>query len=289
MNKHNTKIIQNKLYEQIESIWQRKDEIQRGTKDFELAQHFIDVFIDKLDSGDEKVVEQKIEEGKTESRWITNEYAKKAIILKFKFFDSFVTNLPHINYFDKIESKFLNKKESYFQENKIRAVPSCYVRQGAYIGKNVILMPSFVNIGAYVNDGTMVDTWSTIGSCAYIGKNCHISGGVGIGGVLEPISQNPVIIEDNCFIGARSEIAEGVRVCEGSVISMGVFISASTKIVDRKTGAITYGVVPPYSVVIPGCISDKNNSAISINCAVIIKRVEESTRKKVSINEILRE
>ena len=280
MNKH-------ELYEQIYEIWQKKDEVKANSQDFLSAQKTIDLFIEELDAGRERV-STKITTPDSKSTWVTNECAKKAIILKFKFFDSFLTKLPHINHFDKINSKFLNKEWSYFEENKIRAVPNCYVRHGAYIGKGVVLMPSFVNIGAYIDEGTMIDTWATVGSCAQIGKNCHISGGTGIGGILEPISQNPVIIEDNCFIGARSEIAEGVVVREGSVISMGVFISSSTKIVDRSTGEITYGEIPPYSVVIPGSISDKNNFGLSLSCAVIIKKVDDSTRKKVSINEILR-
>lgn len=278
----------NELYEQIEDIWRKKDEIKIGSDEFLSAQKIVDLFMEKLDEGAERISEKIITQD-SKTNWKTNEVAKKAIILKFKIFDSFLTRFPHINYFDKINSKFLNKEKNYFEENKIRAVPNCYVRHGAYIGKNVILMPSFVNIGAYIDDGTMIDTWATIGSCAQVGKNCHISGGTGIGGILEPISQNPVIIEDNCFIGARSEIAEGVIVREGAVISMGVFISASTKIVDRNTGKIFYGEVPPYSVVIPGSIADQNNVSLNISCAVIVKRVDDATRRKVSINEILRD
>ncbi|MDR2609305.1 MAG: 2,3,4,5-tetrahydropyridine-2,6-dicarboxylate N-succinyltransferase, partial [Rickettsiales bacterium] len=187
---------------------------------------------------------------------------------------------------DKINNKFDGWNEKRFCQSKIRAVPGCFVRQSAYIGTNVVLMPSFVNVGAYIDSGTMIDTWSTIGSCTQVGKNCHISGGVGIGGVLEPIQASPVVIEDNCFIGARSEIAEGVIIREGAVLGMGVFIGASTKIIDRETNKVLYGEVPPYSVVVPGSIPSKNN--ISTYCAVIIKKVDEKTRSKTSINEILR-
>jgi 2,3,4,5-tetrahydropyridine-2-carboxylate N-succinyltransferase len=190
------------------------------------------------------------------------------------------------NWFDKIDQKFLYWSEDDFKNNKIRAVPGCFIRKSAYIAPNVILMPSFVNVGAFVDSGTMIDTWSTIGSCAQIGKNCHISGGVGIGGVLEPIQNNPVIIEDNCFIGARSEIAEGVIIGEGSVIGMGCYIASSTKIVNRNTKEITYGYIPPYSVVVPGNIKYDDN--LSTYCLLIIKNVDEKTRSKTKINELLR-
>jgi 2,3,4,5-tetrahydropyridine-2-carboxylate N-succinyltransferase len=191
--------------------------------------------------------------------------------------------------FDKIESKFAKWDEKDFEEAGFRVVPGALVRLGSHIGKQSVIMPSFVNIGAYIGSGTMIDTWATIGSCAYVGNNCHISGGAGIGGVLEPLQAKPVVIENNCFIGARSEIVEGVIVGKGSVISMGVFIGASTKIVDRKTGEITYGKVPPYSVVVPGSLPDGKPGLPSLSCAVIIKQVDEKTREKVAITDLLRE
>ncbi|MFT6332061.1 MAG: 2,3,4,5-tetrahydropyridine-2-carboxylate N-succinyltransferase [Lentimonas sp.] len=221
--------------------------------------------------------------------WKVNEWTKKAILLSFLLNKNSLMFSSGSRDFDKIHLKFRNWDGDNFEKAGIRAVPGSIVREGAFVGKNTILMPSFVNIGAYVDSGTMVDTWATVGSCAQIGKNCHISGGAGIGGVLEPLQSNPVIIEDNCFIGARSEIAEGVIVGEGSVISMGVYISASTKIVDRATGEITYGKIPPYSVVVPGSVKDKNNPDISLYAVIIIKKVDEKTRSKTSINELLRD
>jgi len=192
-------------------------------------------------------------------------------------------------WYDKVPSKFAGWTEQDYQNAGFRAVPNCTVRYGSYIAKNVVLMPSFVNLGAYVDNGTMIDTWATVGSCAQIGKNCHISGGTGIGGVLEPLQAGPVIIEDNCFIGARSEVAEGVIVGEGSVISMGVFLGKSTKIVNRDTGEIIYGKVPPYSVVVPGSLPNEDPSKPSLYCAVIVKQVDEKTRSKTSINDLLRD
>ncbi|MDP3372477.1 MAG: 2,3,4,5-tetrahydropyridine-2,6-dicarboxylate N-succinyltransferase [Candidatus Paracaedibacteraceae bacterium] len=225
--------------------------------------------------------------------WETNQWLKKAILLSFRLNQNQVSgDGGTFAWFDKIPLKTENWNQAAFASASIRMVPGAIVRKGAFIERNVILMPSFINIGAYIGEGTLVDTWSTVGSCAQIGKNCHISGGVGIGGVLEPIQSNPVIIEDNCFIGARSELAEGVIVEEGAVISMGVFIGASTKIVDRATGEITYGRVPAYSVVVPGVLPSPQKDGIVIPhlaCAVIVKRVDEKTRSKTSINEILRE
>ena len=218
---------------------------------------------------------------------------KQAILLSFRLNDNQLITGPQQGgvpaaWFDKVPLKFTGWGEAEFRAAGFRAVPGSFVRRGSFIAPNVILMPSFVNIGAYVGKGTMVDTWVTIGSCAQIGANCHISGGVGIGGVLEPLQANPVIIEDNCFIGARSEIAEGVIVEEGAVISMGVFIGASTKIVDRATGEVTYGRVPAYSVVVPGTLPGKNPTEPSLAAAIIVKRVDEKTRSKTSINELLR-
>jgi 2,3,4,5-tetrahydropyridine-2-carboxylate N-succinyltransferase len=231
----------------------------------------------------------------SKNEWIVNDWLKKAILMYFKINETVEIDGGPENtlWWDKVPNKFKGWNASDFQKSGIRAVPNCTVRHSAYIAKDVVLMPSFVNVGAYVDEGTMVDTWSTIGSCAQIGKHCHISGGVGIGGVLEPLQAAPVIIEDNVFIGARSEIAEGVRVCKGTVVSMGVFISASTKIIDRSTGEIFYGYVPPYSVVVPGTMPGKplpdGSPGPNLACAVIVKQVDERTRSKTSINELLRE
>jgi 2,3,4,5-tetrahydropyridine-2-carboxylate N-succinyltransferase len=220
---------------------------------------------------------------KTGGKWVTNQWVKKAVLLSFRLADNRVIDGL---YYDKVPSKFENFD---FSKAGFRVVPPAAARRGAYIAKNAVLMPSFVNIGAYVDEGTMVDTWATVGSCAQIGKNCHISGGAGIGGVLEPLQAGPVIIEDNCFVGARSEVAEGVIVREGSVLSMGVFIGASTKIVDRETGETFVGEVPPYSVVVPGTLPGKTPTSPGLYCAVIVKRVDERTRSKTSINELLRD
>lgn len=261
----------------IENIWESKDKF--NDLNFKKSAKVIiqDVF-ELLDSGKIRVAEKM-----SDGRWITHEWIKQAILLYFLIEESKM--LGH-GCFDKINNKFDGWSEENFRESKIRVVPGCFVRKSAYIGANVVLMPSFINVGAYVDSGTMIDTWSTIGSCAQIGKICHISGGVGIGGVLEPIQNSPVIIEDNCFIGARSEVAEGVIVREGSVLGMGVFIAASTKIIDRETGKTFYGEVPPYSVVVPGSTQSKDN--IATYCVVIVKKVDEKTRSKISINEILR-
>ena len=221
--------------------------------------------------------------------WKVNEWVKKAILLSFRLNDNLLMTAGVNHYFDKVPLKFASWGEKEFREAGFRSVPGSIVRFGSYIAKNAVLLPSFINIGAYVDEGSMVDAWATVGSCAQIGKNCHISGGAGIGGVLEPLQANPVIIEDNCFIGARSEIAEGVIVEEGSVISMGVYIGASTKIIDRTTGEIFYGRVPAYSVVVPGNIQDKNNPNLSLYAAIIVKRVDEKTRSKTSINDLLRD
>ncbi|MEN3355412.1 MAG: 2,3,4,5-tetrahydropyridine-2,6-dicarboxylate N-succinyltransferase [Betaproteobacteria bacterium] len=234
-----------------------------------------------LDSGKLRVAE------KTRGAWVTREWAKKAVLLSFRLTDNDVLADSYTRYYDKVPSKFAGYDNAAFQAAGFRVVPPATVRQGAYIAKNVVLMPSFVNIGAYVDEGTMVDTWATVGSCAQIGKNVHLSGGVGIGGVLEPLQANPTIIEDNCFIGARSEIVEGVVVEEGSVISMGVFIGASTKIYRRDTGEVLYGRVPPGSVVVSGSLPSSDGRC-NLYCAVIVKQVDAKTRAKTSINELLR-
>ena len=222
------------------------------------------------------------------ANWNVNQWVKKAVLLSFRLNDMEVLDSGAVRFFDKVPSKFATWDKARFKEEGFRVVPGAIVRRSAYIGKDVVLMPSFVNVGAYVGEGTMIDTWATVGSCAQIGKHCHISGGTGIGGVLEPLQAGPVIIEDNCFIGARSEVAEGVVVEEGSVISMGVFLGASTKIVDRETGEVFYGRVPAYSVVVPGTLPGKTPDAPSLYCAVIVKRVDEKTRSKTGINELLR-
>jgi|TARA_Y100000389_G_scaffold197604_1_gene232522 2,3,4,5-tetrahydropyridine-2,6-dicarboxylate N-succinyltransferase len=232
---------------------------------------------------------------KENNKWQVNQWVKKAILLSFRLNDNYLSHHDSIhgdsiNFYDKVPLKFTKWKEEDFKKAGFRVVSGAIVRHATHIEKNVVLMPSFVNLGAYIDEGTMIDTWATIGSCAQIGKNCHISGGAGIGGVLEPLQANPVIIEDNCFIGARSEIAEGVIVEEGSVISMGVYIGASTKIIDRQSGEIFYGRVPKYSVVVPGSIkSNKGCKDLSLYCATIVKKVDEKTRSKTSINDLLRD
>ncbi|WP_332698782.1 2,3,4,5-tetrahydropyridine-2,6-dicarboxylate N-succinyltransferase [Devosia sp.] len=242
-----------------------------------------------LDTGEARVAE------KIDGTWQVNQWLKKAVLLNFRLNDNrLIEGAPGgSHYWDKVATKFEGWSENTFREAGFRAVPGAIVRSPAFIGRNVVLMPSFVNVGAYVDEGTMVDTWVTVGSCAQIGKNVHISGGVGIGGVLEPLQAGPVIIEDNCFIGARSEVVEGVVVGEGSVISMGVFIGASTKIVDRNTGEIHIGKVPPYSVVVSGSLPGKplpnGNPGPNLYCAVIVKTVDAQTRSKTGINELLRD
>ena len=245
----------------------------------------VDETLNKLDSGSLRVCE------KINNEWQVNQWIKKAILLSFRLNDNEIIKASHATWFDKVESKTANWTKDDHLKAGFRYVPDAVVRKSAFIAKGVVLMPSFVNLGAYVDEGTMIDTWATVGSCAQIGKNCHISGGAGIGGVLEPLQANPVIIEDNCFIGARSEVAEGVLVGEGAVLSMGVFIGASTKIVDRSTGEIHMGKVPAYSVVVPGTLPGKKEGDInpSLYCAVIVKRVDEKTRSKTSINDLLRD
>lgn len=242
-----------------------------------------------LDSGEARVAD------KSTGKWQVNQWLKKAVLLSFSLNDMAVIEggPGNASWWDKVPSKFDGWDEARFRNAGFRAVPGCVVRHSAYIAPNAILMPSFVNLGAYVDEGTMVDTWVTVGSCAQIGKNVHLSGGVGIGGVLEPLQAGPVIIEDNCFIGARSEVVEGVRVGEGSVISMGVFIGQSTKIINRATGEVFYGEIPPYSVVVSGSMPGKplpnGDPGPNLYCAVIVKQVDEKTRSKTSINELLRD
>ena len=242
----------------------------------------IDHVFDALNKGDIRVAEF------ADGEWIVNEWIKKAILLSFKLKSNKIIDTGYTKFYDKLSSRFYHLDQEYLAERNIRVVPQAIAREGTFIGENVVLMPSFVNIGAYVGSGTMVDTWATVGSCAQIGKDVHLSGGVGIGGVLEPLQANPTIIEDNCFIGARSEIVEGVIVKKNSVISMGVFIGKSTKIYDREDDTVTYGVVPEGSVVVSGSLPSKNGK-YNLYCAVIVKKVDEKTRSKVGINDLLRE
>ena len=271
-----------KLKNEINNYWDSK---QKGTfkKNKKSIKNIIDA-LNLLDAGKIRVSE------KIKTKWIVNEWVKKAVLLSFIISDqSIIDNGPGKTFWwDKVPSKFDGWKKKEFSSAGFRVVPNAVVRRGVHIERNAVIMPSFINIGAYVAEGTMIDTWSTIGSCAQIGSNCHISGGVGIGGVLEPLQSSPVIIEDNCFIGARSEVAEGVIVEEGSVISMGVYLGASTKIVDRDTGKIYYGKVPKYSVVVPGSLASEKKSKLNLYCAVIVKTVDAKTRSKTSINDLLR-
>ncbi len=267
----------------IEAAWEDREKLSPSTTG--KAREAIEASLEGLDRGEIRVAEKR------DGGWHVNQWVKKAVLLSFRINDmSPIAGGPGENtpWWDKVESKFEGWGENRFRDAGFRAVPNCIVRRSAYIAPGVILMPCFVNLGAYVDSGTMVDTWATVGSCAQIGKNCHISGGAGIGGVLEPLQAGPVIIEDNCFIGARSEVAEGVVVEEGAVLSMGVYLGASTKIVDRASGEIHYGRVPAYSVVVPGSMpSDKGGP--NLYCAVIVKRVDARTRSKTSINELLRD
>ena len=242
----------------------------------------VNLVISLLDDGFLRVAD------KVSGNWVVNQWIKKAVLLSFKYTKNKVISSNEIKYYDKVPLKFSNFTDEKFKNLKIRVVPGASVRHGSYIAENTVLMPSFVNIGAFVDTGTMVDTWATVGSCAQIGKNVHLSGGVGIGGVLEPLQANPTIIEDNCFIGARSEIVEGVIVEKNSVISMGVFIGKSTKIYNRMTDEITYGRVPEGSVVVAGSLPSSVGN-VNLNCAVIVKQVDEQTRNKTAINELLRE
>ena len=270
----------------IDSAWDARDTINPGTTGN--VRDAVDTALMLLDSGDRRVAE------KIDGQWTVNQWLKKAVLLSFRLNDNMIVPGPGgTNWFDKVPSKFEGWGENRFREAGFRAVPGSIVRAGAHIGRNVVLMPSFVNIGASVGDGSMVDGWATVGSCAQIGRNVHLSGGVGIGGVLEPLQAGPVIIEDNCFIGARSEVVEGVIVEEGAVLGMGVFISSTSKIVDRATGEVFIGRVPAYSVVVPGAMPGKplpnGSPGPSLGCAVIVKRVDAQTRSKTAINELLRD
>jgi 2,3,4,5-tetrahydropyridine-2-carboxylate N-succinyltransferase len=272
----------------IDQAWERRGEI--GPKTRGPVRKAVQAALELLDAGKARVAERQ-----ADGRWHVHQWLKKAVLLSFRLNDmAAIKGGPgRAAWWDKVPSKFDGWSAAKFRKAGFRAVPNCVVRRGAFIAPNVVLMPSFVNIGAYVDEGTMVDTWATVGSCAQIGKNCHISGGAGIGGVLEPVQAGPVVIEDDCFIGARSEVAEGVIVRRGSVLSMGVYIGASTKIVDRESGKVFRGEVPAYSVVVPGSLPGRagpgNEPAPSLYCAVIVKRVDAQTRSKTSINELLRD
>jgi 2,3,4,5-tetrahydropyridine-2-carboxylate N-succinyltransferase len=276
----------------IDAAWETRDTINSSTSGEVRAA--VDGALDLLDKGQLRVAEKR------NGQWQTNQWLKKAVLLSFRLADSIVIpgggkfdGAGEAAWYDKVPSKFAGWGANRFKTAGFRAVPNCVVRRSAHIAPGVILMPCFVNVGARVDSGTMIDTWATVGSCAQIGKNCHISGGAGIGGVLEPLQAGPVVIEDNCFIGARAEVAEGVVVEEGSVLSMGVYLGASTKIVDRATGEVHYGRVPAYSVVVSGSLPGKplpdGSPGPGLYCAVIVKRVDEKTRAKTSINELLRD
>lgn len=269
----------------VETAWEARDALRPGDEHAAIAAA-VETVLQRLDAGTLRVAE------KADGAWVTHQWLKKAVLLSFRLTPNGVMRGGGSAlgpWWDKVPNKFHDWDEKAFGEAAFRAVPGAVVRRGAYVAPNAVLMPSFVNIGAYVGEGTMVDTWATVGSCAQIGRNVHLSGGAGIGGVLEPLQANPTIIEDGCFIGARSEVAEGVIVGEGAVLSMGVFLSGSTKVVDRKTGEVHRGRVPPYSVVVPGSLPDPHGTGPSLACAVIVKTVDAQTRSKTSVNELLRD
>ena len=265
----------------IDAAWEKRSDFSAATRG--AVRTAVDAALDLLDSGKARVAERD-----ANGAWRVNQWLKKAVLLSFRLNDNSIIGASPSQWWDKVPLKFANWSAEDFRRAGFRAVPGAVARHGAYIAPSAVLMPSFVNIGAHVGEGTMVDAWATVGSCAQVGRHCHISGGAGIGGVLEPLQANPVIIEDNCFIGARSEVAEGVIVREGSVLSMGVYLGQSTKIVDRETGAVHYGEVPPYSVVVSGSMPSAKGGP-SLYCAVIVKRVDEKTRAKTSVNELLRD
>jgi len=263
----------------IDALWERRTELSPQSPADTVAA--INAIVAELDAGTLRVAE------KIDGAWFTHQWIKKAVLLSFRVRDNRVQEAGDIRFFDKVDTKFEGWTEEQFRQGGFRVVPGTIVRKGSFIAKNAVLMPSFVNIGAYVDESTMVDTWVTVGSCAQIGKNVHLSGGVGIGGVLEPLQANPTIIEDNCFIGARSEVVEGVVVGENSVISMGVYLGQSTPIYDRETGEVSYGRIPPGSVVISGSLP-KADGKYSLYAAIIVKKVDAQTRSKTSINDLLR-
>ena len=266
----------------INDAWNNKNQVNSNS-DKKLL-NAISETIELLDSGKIRVAKKK------DNQWFVNQWIKKAILLSFRVNKMKASKGPYSTWYDKIDGKTQGWDEKKMIEAGFRYVPNGVIRKGAFVAKNVVLVPSFLNVGAYVDEGSMIDTWASVGSCAQVGKNCHISGGAGIGGVLEPMQANPTIIEDNCFIGARAEIAEGVIVGKGSVLSMGVYIGGSTRIFDRATGKVHYGKVPEYSVIVPGSMPSKNNpDGPSLYCVVIVKKVDEKTRSKTSINDLLRD
>jgi len=269
-----------KLFTLIEGAWETRTTLSPSHVPADIRQA-VEEIIDHLDRGTLRVAER------INGEWVTHQWIKKAVLLSFRLRDNTPIEAGGLRFYDKVATKFSSYSEADFKAGGFRVVPPATARRGAFIGKNVVLMPSYVNIGAYVDEGTMVDTWATVGSCAQIGKNVHLSGGVGIGGVLEPIQANPTIIGDNCFIGARSEVVEGVIVEDNAVLSMGVFIGQSTKIFDRETGQISYGRVPSGAVVVPGSLPSADGR-YALACAVIVKRVDAQTRAKTGINELLR-
>ena len=283
-------MVSDRLRATIDELWERRDTLSAATSG--APRDAVEEVLAALDAGALRVAEPAPVDGT--ARWVVNQWVKKAVLLSFRLQDS--APLPGAGgapAYDKVKLKFAGWDAERFAEAGFRAVPGAVVRRSAYVAPGVVLMPCFVNVGAYVDRGTMIDTWATVGSCAQIGRNCHISGGVGIGGVLEPLQANPVIVEDDCFIGARSEVAEGVVVERGSVLAMGVFLGASTRIVDRATGEVFLGRVPAYAVVVPGALPGRTlpdgSAGPSLACAVIVKRVDERTRAKTSINELLRD
>jgi 2,3,4,5-tetrahydropyridine-2,6-dicarboxylate N-succinyltransferase len=268
------------MRETIESAFERRAELGPGNAPAELVAA-VEAAIDALDRGEARVAE------KADGAWRVNDWLKKAVLLSFRLFDNRVVEAGYTRFFDKVDLKYCGYDAERFRADGVRVVPPAVVRRGAFVASNAVLMPSYVNIGAYVGEGTMVDTWATVGSCAQIGRNVHLSGGVGIGGVLEPLQANPTIIEDDCFIGARSEVVEGVIVEQGAVLSMGVYVGQSTRIYDRERDEVLYGRIPAGAVVVPGSLPAANGR-YSLYCAVIVKRVDAQTRAKVGINELLR-
>ena len=269
------------LAARVEALWEARAALSPATGGE--ARAAVDAALGLLDRGEARVATRT-----ANGEWVTHQWLKKAVLLSFRLTDNAMIGAAPGPWWDKVPLKFAGWTDEDFRKGGFRAVPGAIVRRGAFVAPGAVLIPSFVNIGAYVGEGSMIDAWATVGSCAQIGRNCHISGGAGIGGVLEPLQANPVIIEDNCFIGARAEVAEGVIVREGSVLSMGVYLGQSTKIIDRETGAALYGEVPPYSVVVSGALPSPKGGP-SLYCAVIVKRVDEKTRAKTSVNELLRD
>jgi 2,3,4,5-tetrahydropyridine-2-carboxylate N-succinyltransferase len=278
-----TTITADDLKTEIERAWAVRDGVSTATTG--PVRTAVEETLERLDAGALRIAERD-----ASGRWQVNQWVKQAILLSFRLNPNAIVHAHTPGpYWDKVPTKFAGWDAPQFEAAGFRAVPGAIVRKGAFIARNVVLMPSFVNIGAYVGEGTMIDTWATVGSCAQVGKNCHISGGAGLGGVLEPLQANPTIIEDNCFIGARAEVAEGVVVREGAVLSMGVFLTSTTPIINRQTGETTFGEVPPYSVVVSGSRPNKDPSLPSTYCAVIMKTVDERTRSKTGVNELLRD